>query len=57
MHEAKLLLLNSEKARRELGWQSLLDARTAIRWTAQWYADKHHSAREKCMHQVEAYFG
>ncbi|MBX2907011.1 MAG: CDP-glucose 4,6-dehydratase [Taibaiella sp.] len=57
VHEAKLLLLNSEKAKRELGWQSTLDARTAIRWTAEWYADKHHSAREKCMQQIETYFG
>jgi len=57
VHEAKLLLLNSEKAKRELGWQSALDARTAIRWTAEWYADKHNNAREKCMKQIEAYFG
>lgn len=56
VHEAKLLLLNSEKAKRELGWTSVLDARTAIRWTAEWYADKHHSAQEKCLKQIEAYF-
>ncbi len=56
VHEAKLLLLNSEKAKAELGWESKLDARTAIQWTAEWYADKHHTAHEKCMKQIEAYF-
>lgn len=56
VHEAKLLLLNSEKAKAELGWESKLDARTAIQWTAEWYADKHQTAHEKCMKQIEAYF-
>lgn len=56
VHEAKLLLLNSEKAKAELGWESKLDARTAIQWTAEWYADKHHTAHEKCMKQIVAYF-
>ncbi|MBE2290141.1 MAG: CDP-glucose 4,6-dehydratase [Chitinophagaceae bacterium] len=56
VHEAKLLLLNSEKAKTELGWESKMDARTAIQWTAEWYADKHHTAHEKCMKQIEAYF-
>ncbi|GAA4460697.1 CDP-glucose 4,6-dehydratase [Nemorincola caseinilytica] len=55
-HEAKLLLLNSEKALNDLGWRSLMDARTAIRWTAEWYADKQTSAYEKCMQQIKAYF-
>jgi CDP-glucose 4,6-dehydratase len=56
VHEAKLLLLNSNKAKQELGWQSKMDARTAIEWTAEWYADKHHTAAEKCMKQIQAYF-
>jgi CDP-glucose 4,6-dehydratase len=56
VHEAKLLLLNSGKAKEQLGWQSRMDARTAIQWTAEWYADKHHSANDKCMKQIEAYF-
>lgn len=55
-HEAKLLLLNSNKALQELGWQSLMDARTAIRWTAEWYANKQTPAHEKCMWQIEGYF-
>lgn len=55
-HEAKLLLLDSSKAERMLGWRPLLNARTAIEWTAEWYADR-HDAHTKCMKQVEAYFG
>lgn len=56
-HEAKLLLLNSNKALQDLGWQSLMNARTAIRWTAEWYANKQAPAHEKCMWQIEGYFG
>lgn len=56
-HEAKLLLLNSNKALQHLGWQSLMDAKTAIRWTAEWYANKHATANEKCQWQIEGYFG
>lgn len=56
-HEAKLLLLDSSKIRNALQWQPMLDATAAINWTAQWYADKQHNAAEKCMRQIEAYFG
>lgn len=56
-HEAKLLLLDSNKAKERIGWQPELDAKTAIRWTADWYADKEHDAREKCMNQIKQYFG
>jgi len=55
-HEARLLLLDSTKAYEQLGWKSVLDARTAIKLTAQWYADKHRSANEKCLEQIEQYF-
>lgn len=55
-HEAKLLLLNSEKAHADLGWRSLMDARTAIRWTAEWYADRQTAAHDKCMWQIKGYF-
>ena len=56
-HEAKLLLLDSSKAMEHLGWKSQMDARTAIRWTAEWYADKHRIANEKCLAQIKQYFG
>ncbi|HYD21092.1 MAG TPA: CDP-glucose 4,6-dehydratase, partial [Flavipsychrobacter sp.] len=56
-HEAKLLLLDSSKAKQMIGWQPKLDARAAIRMTADWYADREHTAHEKCMSQVKEYFG
>jgi CDP-glucose 4,6-dehydratase len=55
-HEARLLLLDSSRALQHLGWKSHMDARTAIRWTAEWYANKHQTAHEKCMAQIQAYF-
>lgn len=56
-HEAKLLLLDSSRAMEHLGWKSQMNAHTAIKWTAEWYANKHHTAYEKCMQQIEEYFG
>ncbi|MBL7713217.1 MAG: CDP-glucose 4,6-dehydratase [Chitinophagaceae bacterium] len=57
VHEAKLLMLDSSKARSMLGWKPKLDAATAIRWTAEWYADKEQAATEKCSRQIQEYFG
>ena len=37
LHEAKLLLLDSSKARKELGWRPMLDLETALDWTVDWY--------------------
>ena len=54
-HEAKLLLLDSSRAAEHLGWQPQLNARTAIEWTARWYADRHRSAAEKCNEQIGLY--
>lgn len=56
-HEAKLLLLDSSKAKQMIGWEPKLDATTAIRWTADWYADRNTSAADKCMKQIKEYFG
>lgn len=56
-HEAKLLVLNSAKAKTQLSWQPKLNAEQAIRWTAEWYADRHSSAADKCRAQTEAYLG
>ncbi|HJH03623.1 MAG TPA: CDP-glucose 4,6-dehydratase [Victivallis vadensis] len=38
-HEAKLLLLDSTKAREQLGWRCVWDTPAAIRRTAEWYRD------------------
>lgn len=56
-HEAKLLLLDSGKAKHAIGWQPSLDAAAAIRWTADWYADRETPAHDKCMKQIKEYFG
>lgn len=56
VHEAKLLMLDSNKAKQLLAWQPRLNAETAIRWTAEWYANKEQKAAEKCRMQIEKYF-
>lgn len=56
VHEANLLMLDSSKAKVMMDWQPKLNAATAIRWTADWYADKQHPAAEKCKQQIAAYF-
>lgn len=56
-HEANLLVLDSNKAERMIGWKPQLNAAQAIRTTAEWYADKENDAHTKCMMQIEKYFG
>lgn len=56
-HEAKLLLLDSNKVTADIGWKPILDARSAIEWTAAWYADKGTKPYDKCMGQIKNYFG
>jgi len=36
-HEASLLMLDATRARRTLGWRSLLSFEEAVSWTADWY--------------------
>jgi CDP-glucose 4,6-dehydratase len=36
-HEANLLLLNSDKARMELGWKDKLNFEEGVDWTMKWY--------------------
>ncbi|MCD6064187.1 MAG: CDP-glucose 4,6-dehydratase [Flavipsychrobacter sp.] len=55
-HEAKLLLLDSSKAHQLLNWQPKLDAKTAIEWTADWYANRDDDANTKCLQQIKQYF-
>ena len=54
-HEAKLLTLDSTKAKTALDWAPKLNASTAIEWTAAWYADK-RPALDKCAEQIGLYF-
>lgn len=57
LHEAKLLTLDSSKAKEMLQWAPKLNAEQAIQWTAAWYADKSTNAQIKCQRQIEQYFG
>ena len=56
-HEARLLQLDSSKARRKLGWESILGFEEALDWTAQWYkgymAGK--DARELTLNDIDRY--
>ena len=57
-HEAHHLLLDSSKARDQLGWAPVWDARTAVHQTATWYREYYRAAataRAKVEHQLQAY--
>jgi CDP-glucose 4,6-dehydratase len=57
-HEARLLSLDSSKAREQLGWAPVWDATTAVRRTAAWYRDDNRnssSARELVKQELKAY--
>jgi CDP-glucose 4,6-dehydratase len=40
-YEANLLLLNSSKARTELGWRDKLNFEESVKWTMNWYKSVH----------------
>lgn len=54
-HEAKLLMLDNSKIKKALGQQPKFDADTAIKMTAEWYANKEMDAGEKCAAQINQY--
>ena len=57
-HEARHLRLDSAKARGELGWAPVWDARTAVRQTATWYREYYRAAataRALVEHQLRTY--
>jgi CDP-glucose 4,6-dehydratase len=58
-HEARLLALTSEKARRELGWRPRLALEEAVGWTADWWqaAAAGEDMRLVSLRQVERYSG
>lgn len=37
LHEAKNLILNCQKAKAGLGWNSKIDIETTLKWTIEWY--------------------
>lgn len=50
-HEAPALALDSARARSCLGWTPLLDAKSAVTWTADWYK----SGRDLTAEQIERF--
>jgi CDP-glucose 4,6-dehydratase len=57
-HEAHHLSLDSAKAREQLGWAPVWDARTAVRQTASWYREYYRTAataRRLVEHQLRTY--
>lgn len=54
-HEANLLMLNCDKARNELGWQSRLSLEDALRWIVQWHSQPLDHARAQCEEQIDAF--
>ncbi len=56
VHEAKLLMLNSEKARLKINWTPKWKALDAIQQTAWWYANEQIAVRQRCAEQIVNYF-
>ncbi|MEO5831611.1 MAG: CDP-glucose 4,6-dehydratase, partial [Rhodanobacter sp.] len=56
-HEAKILQLDSSRAKEHLGWRPVWDADTTLQSTVQWYRDfyeRHHlHSRENLQAYVE----
>jgi CDP-glucose 4,6-dehydratase len=43
-HESSVLMLNSEKARSELGWLDKLSFEESLQWTVNWYKNVHNGS-------------
>lgn len=56
-HEATVLTLDSEKARRDLGWVSHLDLPSSVRWTTEWAtrSDRGQDPREVTLDQLRRF--
>lgn len=55
VHEANLLMLNTDKVKTDTQFKPALTAAQAIAWTAAWYADTQRTAAEKCTQQIREY--
>lgn len=54
--ESDFLLLDSSKARKELGWKDLLTFDSAVEWTAHWYQNfDAKGAKELSLAQIKAF--
>jgi len=55
-HEAGLLKLSIEKAKRELNWQPKLNSEQAIEWTVNWYKQQQKNQADYTFKQINEYF-
>jgi CDP-glucose 4,6-dehydratase len=56
-HESNYLLLDSEKARKNLNWKEKLNFQESVAWTAEWYINAHvDNVREYTLNQIKRYF-
>jgi len=55
LHETKLLLLDSTKANRELGWRTALDIAETIKFVCDWYMERNPNY-EFTVKQIQNYF-
>jgi CDP-glucose 4,6-dehydratase len=54
-HEAGLLMLNIEKAEKEINWHPKLDAGQSIKWTLDWYKQSAENKAPFTFSQIEKY--
>jgi CDP-glucose 4,6-dehydratase len=56
-HEARVLRVDSSKARAELNWRPVLPMESALQWTAEWYRAYYQGSdmRSKTMEQIKEY--
>ncbi|SDE00997.1 CDP-glucose 4,6-dehydratase [Niabella drilacis] len=55
VHEAHLLQLDIEKAKRQLHWRPKLTAKEAVNWTIDWYRQPAAAAASFTFHQINRY--
>jgi len=58
LHEAKLLMLNIEKAKSRLGWKPRLTAKKCATLTSDWYRRyKNENVYDLCVEEIERFLG
>lgn len=57
LHEAKLLLLNADRARKELDWRPVMTARRAVELAVEWYRrfEEKEDMRAFSLRQIDAF--
>ena len=56
-HEEKILMLNCEKANKELGWEQKVDLELCLEWTSEWYRafEEKENLRKISEEQIEKF--